>query len=294
LTFRSGFVNIIGRPNVGKSTLMNALVKANVSIITFKPQTTRHRIQGILNGDDFQIVFSDTPGFVHDPSYRMHEKMNRYVHSTFEDADVMLLIVDHKDVFTKEHVLVRKLPKLSCPIFLVLNKMDLLQPVQILMAINAWKDLHSFQEILPVSALTGKGVRPLFDLIKANLPEGPKYFPEDQLSNRPERFFVSEIVREQIFIQYRDEIPYSCEVAVESFKEESDIIRIEAYIFVNRKSQKPILIGKNAEAIKKLGTHSREKMEDFFSKKIFLSLRVKVRENWRDNDNLLDKLGYSR
>ena len=273
---------------------MNALVKANVSIITFKPQTTRHRIQGILNGDDFQIVFSDTPGFVHDPSYRMHEKMNRYVHSTFEDADVMLLIVDHKDVFTKEHVLVRKLPKLSCPIFLVLNKMDLLQPVQILMAINAWKDLHSFQEILPVSALTGKGVRPLFDLIKANLPEGPKYFPEDQLSNRPERFFVSEIVREQIFIQYRDEIPYSCEVAVESFKEESDIIRIEAYIFVNRKSQKPILIGKNAEAIKKLGTHSREKMEDFFSKKIFLSLRVKVRENWRDNDNLLDKLGYSR
>ena len=279
---------------MGKSTLMNALVDSNVSIITYKPQTTRHRIHGILNGPDFQIIFSDTPGFVHDPAYRMHEKMNRSVHSTFEDADIMLFIVDHTDKYDREHILIQKLSALNCPIILVINKIDLLSEVETLEAIETWRQLYPFKEIFPISALKERGTKALFNLILQYLPEGPKYFPDDQLSDRPERFFVSEIIREQIFLQYRDEIPYSCEVAIDSFKEEENIIRIEAIIYVNRKTQKAILIGKNGEAIKKMGTEARINMESFFAKKIFLSTRVKVRENWRNNDQLLDKLGYNR
>ena len=273
---------------------MNALVDSNVSIITYKPQTTRHRIQGILNGPDFQIIFSDTPGFVHDPAYRMHEKMNRSVHSTFEDADIMLFMVDPTDKYDKKHVLIQKLAKLTCPIILVLNKIDLLSEIEILKAIEKWRELYPFNDIFPISALKERGTKELLALILQSLPEGPKYFPDDQLSDRPERFFVSEILREQIFLQFRDEIPYSCEVAIDSFKEEPDIIRIEALIFVNRKTQKAILIGRNGEAIKKMGTEARLRMEDFFGKKIFLSTRVKVRENWRNNDRLLDQLGYNR
>lgn len=294
MTFKSGFVNIIGRPNVGKSTLLNALIDSDLSIITYKPQTTRHRILGILNGDDFQIIFSDTPGFVHDPAYKMHEKMNRYVHTTFEDADIMMLMVDKDDVYEKDHVLIQKISKLTCPVFLIINKIDLLDQGDILSAIESWRQLSDFDEIIPTSAKQGEGVEKLRQLIISNLPEGPKYFPDDQLSDRPERFFISEIIREQIFFLFRDEIPYSCEVAIEEFKDDADITRIEAYIFVNRKTQKSILIGKNGEAIKKLGIEARKRMERFLGKRVFLGLRVKVRENWRNNDHLLDRLGYSR
>ncbi len=273
---------------------MNALMDSNLSIITYKPQTTRHRIHGIVNGPEFQIIFSDTPGFVHDPAYKMHEKMNRYVHTTFEDADIMMLLVDHEEVYDRQHILIQKLSKLECPVFLVINKIDLLDQGQQLSQMDAWRSIFDFQEIFPISALKRQGIDELFALIQRYLPEGPKYYPEEQLSDRPERFFVSEIVREQIFFQYRDEIPYSCEVAIDSFKDDPDIIRIEAFIFVNRKTQKSIMIGKNGEAIKKLGTEARKKMEDFLGKRVFLALRVKVRENWRNNDQWLDKLGYSR
>lgn len=290
--FKSGFVNIVGRPNVGKSTLVNALVGENVSITTFKPQTTRHRILGIINEADYQIVLSDTPGYVHDPAYRMHEKMNSFVMTSFEDADIMILVTDMDDHYDTDHRLIQKLNALTCPVFLVINKVDLLEDDALLLLIRKWQGLLSFKECIPISALHGANVDKLFALIKENLPEGPAYFPEDQLSDRTERFFVSEIIREQIFLQYREEVPYSCDVSVESFKDEESIVRIEAYIFVNRKTQKSILIGKGGQAIKKLGTEARLKIESFLDKKVFLQLLVKVRENWRDNDQLLNKLGY--
>ncbi|NND05409.1 MAG: GTPase Era, partial [Saprospiraceae bacterium] len=228
--FKSGFVNIVGRPNVGKSTLVNTLIGENVSITTFKPQTTRHRILGIINEENYQIVISDTPGYVHDPSYRMHEKMNSFVMTSFEDADIMILVTDRDDQYDKEHRLIQKLNSLSCPVFLAINKVDLIDDETLLFLITKWKDLLSFKECIPISALKGMNTDKLLTLVKENLPEGPVYFPEDQLSDRTERFFVSEIIREQIFLQYREEIPYSCDVSVESFKDEETIVRIEAYI----------------------------------------------------------------
>lgn len=294
MTFRSGFVNIVGRPNVGKSTLMNALVGENMSIITYKPQTTRHRILGIINGTDFQMILSDTPGFVHDPSYKMHEKMNRYVYTTFEDADIMILVTDQHDNYTKDHVLIEKLNAVECPVFLAINKVDQMSDQEVLELIASWKDMLNFRECLPISALKKIQTDKLRDLVIYQLPEGPVYFPDDQLSDRTERFFVSEIIREQIFLHYKQEIPYSCEVAIESFKEEDALIRIEALIFVNRKTQKSILIGKGGSAIKKLGIESRKRIEEFLDKKVFLQLLVKVRENWRDDDLLLKRMGYDR
>ncbi len=290
--FKSGFVNIIGRPNVGKSTLMNALVGDHVSIATFKPQTTRHRILGIINGPDHQIVFSDTPGYVHEPNYRMHEKMNRFVMTAFEDADIMMLVTDMDDQYTEDHNLIQKLNDLECPVFLLINKVDMLTEEASLQLVRKWQNLLSFTECIPISALQGTNVDKLLELIIKYLPKGPVYFPEEQLSDRSERFFVSEMIREQIFLQYREEIPYSCEVTVNSFKDEPALVKIEAYIFVNRKTQKSILIGKGGQAIKSLGIASRTKIESFFKKKVFLQLRVKVRENWRNNEDLLNKLGY--
>jgi GTP-binding protein Era len=292
--FKSGFVNIIGRPNVGKSTLMNALVGERMSIITYKPQTTRHRILGIVSGEHYQLVFSDTPGFVHDPSYKMHEKMNRYVFTTFEDADVMLMVVDQSDQYHEDHVLIQKLKNVSCPVFLTINKIDLLQEVDLATMSTYYHELLPNAHICTISALHETNTQILFDQIVAHLPEGPAYFPPDQLSDRPQRFFVSEIIRENIFLLYREEIPYSCEVAIESFKEEENIIRIEALIFVSRKSQQSIIIGKGGSAIKQLGIDSRQKMETFLEKKVFLQLHVKVREDWRNNDRLLEKLGYNQ
>ncbi len=294
MTHRSGFVNIIGRPNVGKSTLMNALMDTQVSIITYKPQTTRHRIQGILTGEDFQIVFSDTPGYVHDPSYKMHEKMNRFVYGTFEDADIMLFLVDRDDRYDEGHPLIQRLQKLQVPLFLIVNKIDLLSSEEIEKTFSKYETLLKPTEKLAISALQRVGIDTLRTLIQKYLPEGPQYYPPDQLSDLPERFFVSEIIREAIFLQYREEVPYSCEVAVESFKEAPDIIRIEAFVFVSRKTQKVIIIGKRGEAIKKLGIAARKKLEEFLGKKVFLDLRLKVRENWRNNNQLLDRLGYRR
>ncbi len=293
--FRSGFVNIIGRPNVGKSTLMNALVGETMSIITYKPQTTRHRILGIVNGKDYQVVFTDSPGFVHDPSYEMHKKMNRYVLSTFEDADVMLFLVDAADRLERDHPLVQKLHRLECPLFMVLNKVDLITSPKVIESLRThYFDLLPKATFFPISALKQTGVQKLFDSVLDILPEGPAYFPPDQLTDRPQRFFVSEIIREQVFLLYHEEVPYSCDVVVESFKEEAELIRIEAKIFVNRKSQISIVVGRGGLAIKKLGTRSRIKLEAFLEKKVFLQLRVKVKENWRNNERLLQSLGYNR
>ena len=294
---RSGFISIIGRPNVGKSTLMNALVGERMSIITSKPQTTRHRILGIVSTDEYQLVFSDTPGIVVDPGYKMHEAMNRFVSGTFVDSDVMLFVTDIYDQYDPEGPTVSRLKSLTIPLFLVINKTDLATEEQILALIKKWNEWVPFKETIPVSAMNKINTDRLLELIIQYTPQGPVYYPKDQLTDRPERFFVSEIIREKILQQYKKEVPYSCEVAVEAFKEDTTksgeaIIRIEAHIYVNRKTQKPILIGKDGSAIKKLGTAARKDIERFTGKKIYLELYVKVRENWRDDERSLKKFGY--
>lgn len=297
MEFRSGFVNIIGKPNVGKSTLMNALVGERMSIISHKPQTTRHRLIGILTGDDFQIVFSDTPGYVKKPSYRMHEAMNRFVEGTVEDADLMLFVADLTDELDPDNPVLEVLKKVECPLMLVLNKTDLVNPQRMDDAGNWWRNRIKFTDSISISALKSEGTAELLERIRTYLPEAPSYYPADQLTDRPERFFMSEIIREKIFILYDDEIPYSCEVGIESFKETQTnagvpLARIQAVIYVMRESQKPILIGKNGSAIKKLGEKARADMEAFLQTKVFLETTVKVRDNWRDNDSALQRFGY--
>lgn len=297
MEFRSGFVNIIGKPNVGKSTLMNALVGERMSIISHKPQTTRHRLIGILTGDNFQIVFSDTPGYVKKPSYRMHEAMNRFVEGTVEDADLMLFVADLTDDLDPDNPVLEVLKKVECPLMLVLNKTDLVNPQRMDDAGNWWRNRIKFTDSISISALKSEGTAELLERIRTYLPEAPSYYPADQLTDRPERFFMSEIIREKIFILYDDEIPYSCEVGIESFKETQTnagvpLARIQAVIYVMRESQKPILIGKNGSAIKKLGEKARADMEAFLQTKVFLETTVKVRDNWRDNDSALQRFGY--
>lgn len=295
---KSGFINIIGRPNVGKSTLMNALVGERMSIITAKPQTTRHRILGILSGETFQMVFSDTPGVIEKPSYRMQHTMNAYVRSTFEDADLMLLVTYPDEVYADDDPLLASLRKLEVPCFLVINKVDLIDAAKLDALIAAWKEKCSFDRILAISALHHTNTDGLLQEILEVLPEGPEYYPKDQLTDRPERFFISEIIREKILLLYHQEIPYAVDIVVESFKEGEvtregkPLVRISAIIFVSRKTQKPIIIGKNGESIKKLGTESRLAIETFLEKKVFLELFVKIKENWRDDDNALRQLGY--
>ena len=294
---KSGFVNIIGRPNVGKSTLMNALLGERMSIITSKPQTTRHRIIGILSGEDFQIVFSDTPGIIRDPAYKMHEAMNAFVNSTFEDADLMLFVTDVEENYDDDDPVIRKLKEIDCPLFLVINKTDLASPEKVLLLIRKWNGLVPFAESVPISALLQSNTDKLLQLILKYLPFGPAYFPKDQLTDRPERFFVSEIIREKILELYHPEIPHYVEVIVTSFKETQTregvpLVRIEAEIFVGRRTQKSIIIGKGGAAIKKLGTEARKDIERFLDKKVYLELYVKVRENWRDNDFMLRQFGY--
>ncbi len=294
---KSGFVNIIGKPNVGKSTLMNALVGERMSIITAKPQTTRHRIIGILSGDDFQIVFSDTPGLVRDPSYRMHHMMNRFVQSTFEDADIVCLVTEPSEPVSEDNPLLEKLRELEVPRFLIMNKTDAFEDALCLEQIAAWNALVPFEETFPISALKHKNTKELLAKILEYLPEGPAYYPKDQLTDKPERFFVSEIIREHILTLYEQEIPYSTEVTVESFKETQTtkgepLIRIAATIYVARKSQKNIIIGRQGSAIKKLGTNARKSLETFLESKVFLEMHVKVKENWRDDDRLLQAFGY--
>jgi GTP-binding protein Era len=294
---RSGFVNIIGRPNAGKSTLMNALVGERMSIITAKPQTTRHRIIGLLSGEDFQIVFSDTPGIISDPSYEMQKVMNTYVSSTFEDADIMLLVTGMDETYAEGEPVLAQLRKIEVPKYLVLNKIDTSTQAEVVAKIQEWQQLVDFDEVFPISALHQQGTKGLLEFLIKNLPEGPAYYPKDQLSDRQERFFVSEIIREQILEQYQQEIPYSTEVIVDSFKETTTkrgepLIRIYATIYAMRESQKNILIGSKGSAIKALGMAARKSLETFLESKVFLELHVKVRENWRDDEQWLKRFGY--
>ena len=294
---KSGFVNIIGRPNVGKSTLMNALVGERMSIITPKPQTTRHRIIGILSGEDFQVVFSDTPGLIGKPSYKMQQAMNRAVQSTFEDADIMLLVTDPTEEYTPEDPLVQRLVRSEVPVFLVINKTDLAAEALLETVKQKWVGLLPDARIAAVSALNKVNTDQLLQAILDTLPEGPEYYPKDQLTDRTERFFVSEIIREKILELYQQEVPYSVEAVVTGFKEGttkegSPIARIEAILFVARKSQKPILIGKDGKAITTLGTEARKAIEQCLDMKVHLDLTVKVRENWRDDEQLLRQFGY--
>lgn len=295
---KSGFVNIIGRPNVGKSTLMNALVGERMSIITAKPQTTRHRIIGILNGDDFQVVFSDTPGFVRKPTYKMHDAMNAFVKETFEDADIMLFVTEPSEVFDAEDVIIQRLKNVPYPKFLVLNKSDKFERSVMDAYEEQIKQLVDFQKVIRISALRKENTDGLLSVVKEALPEGPEYYPKDQLTDRPERFFCAEIIREKILLNYREEIPYACEVVIEEFKETETnrgekLARINATIFVGRDNQKLILIGKNGAAMKKLGMDARKDMETFLESKVFLEMTVKVRENWRDDEKMLKHFGYN-
>ncbi len=288
---KAGFVNIIGYPNVGKSTLMNAMVGEKLSIITSKAQTTRHRIMGIVNGDDFQIVYSDTPGIVREPAYKMHEYMNQYVESALLDADVVLLMTEVGLQF-RENSVIERIKKSNVPVIVLLNKIDLSSQEKVVAAMSHWQQNIPRAEIIPVSALEGFNINKVFDSIVEKLPEHPPYYSKDELTNRTERFFVSEMIREKIFLNYKKEIPYSAEVAVESFKENEKLIKIHAYIFVERDSQKGILLGHQGNAIKRTGTMAREEMEKFFDKKIFLQLTVKVNKDWRNDEKTLNQFGY--
>lgn len=294
---KSGFVNIIGNPNVGKSTLMNALVGERMSIITAKPQTTRHRIIGILSADNFQVIFSDTPGIIKNPAYKMQEAMNRFVRSTFEDADLMLFVTEEKENYPDDDPIFEQLNNLKVPKFLLINKIDITDPDKVVQLIKWWNDRVNFDETIPISALEKKNTDKLLELIVSNLNEGPAFYPKDQLTDRPERFFVSEIIREKILEQYHQEIPYSTEVHVESFKETTTkdgkpLIRVYAHIFVARETQKMILLGKRGSAIKKLGTEARKALETWLESKVFLELHIKVKKNWRDDERQLKHFGY--
>lgn len=288
--FKSGFVSIVGKPNVGKSSLMNKLVGENLSIITAKAQTTRHRIMGILTGQDYQIVYSDTPGIL-EPKYSLHQAMMNYVKVSLEDADVILLVVELHDKY--EDQLFDRFRKIDKPIVLLINKADLAKGSQMEDKVGYWKQsLPNAREIIPVSAKTGLNVNRIVDLVKSYLPVHPPFFPEDEFTDRSERFFASEILREKIFLNYEEEIPYSCEVAINSFKDEEDILRISAEIYVERDSQKGILIGKGGSSLKKVGMEARKDMEAFFGKKIFLETHVKVADNWRKEKHRLRQFGY--
>jgi GTP-binding protein Era len=289
---KAGFVNIIGYPNVGKSTLMNALVGEKLSIITSKAQTTRHRIMGIVNGEDFQIVYSDTPGIVRNPAYKMHEFMNKFIESAILDADVILLMTEVGMPF-QEHEIIEKIIRSQTPVLLLINKVDLSDQERVNQEMEYWKEKIPAAEIIPVSALLKFNVDKVFDKIIELLPENPPYFPKDELTDKSMRFFVSEIIREKIFLNYKKEIPYSVEVAVDTYKEEDDIVRIFAYIFVMRESQKAILLGHKGERIKKTGMMAREDIEKFVGKKVYLELRIKVNKDWRDNEKMLTRFGYN-
>lgn len=293
---KSGFVNIIGNPNVGKSTLLNALVGEKMSIITSKPQTTRHRIFGILSDEDSQIVFSDSPGIIANPGYGMQKSMNRFAWSSFEDADILLFVTDIYEQYEGNEAILEALRNAEVPRYLIINKMDEDKNHVIPELQQKWLDLVPFDEVFIISAREKIGTDALLHKIREDLPEGPAYYPKDEISDKTERFFASEIIREKILMQYKQEVPYSCEVIVHRFKEEqkdnTPLLKIYADIIVDRKSQKPIIIGKNGDSIKKLGIAARAELEAFFEKHIFLDLNVKVKENWRDDERTLRHFGY--
>ena len=288
---KSGFVNIVGNPNVGKSTLMNALVGEKLSIITSKAQTTRHRILGIVNGEDFQIIYSDTPGVLK-PNYRLQETMLKFSRSALTDADVLLYVTDVTDNYEKNIDFVEKVNQNPAPTILVINKIDLINQEKLEELVAKWKSVLPKAEIYPISATEKFNIEPLLNRIKELLPESPPFFEKDQLTDKPARFFVTEIIREKILLYYEKEIPYSVEVEVEEFKEEEKLIRINAVIYVERDSQKGIIIGKGGKSIKKVGTEARKEIEGFFEKKVYLELFVKVEKDWRNKDMKLKNFGY--
>lgn len=291
LNHRAGFVNIIGNPNVGKSTLMNALVGERLSIVTAKAQTTRHRIMGIVNGEDYQIVYSDTPGILK-PNYRLQEKMLGFVDSALGDADIILYVTDVVEKKDKNDEYIKKLKEVACPVVLVINKIDVSDQKSVVAMMEEWQKELPDAEIIPVSAKEKFNLEAVFKAIMAKLPEAPAWFDKDAFTDRNLRFFASEIIREHILLNYDKEIPYCTEVVVESFKEGDERYDISAVIYVARDSQKGILIGKAGAALKKLGTAARIEMEEFFQKKVFLSLFVKVDKDWRESRKELRKFGY--
>ncbi len=287
---KAGFVNILGNPNVGKSTLMNALVGEKLAIITSKAQTTRHRLMGIVNGEDFQIVYSDTPGIV-DPHYKLHEYMMKFIETALIDADVFMLVTQIDDKAINEDIL-EKIKISNIPTIVLINKIDLASQEKVIQLMEEWQQKLPAAQVIPVSALNNFNLESVINKIRSLLPENPPYFPKDELTDKTQRFFVSEIIREKVLLNYKKEIPYSVEVAVEAFKEEEKIIRIFAYIFVTRETQKSIIIGHQGKAIKKLGTDARKDIEEFVGKQVFLELSVKVVKDWRDKDSHLKRFGY--
>lgn len=289
--FKSGFVNIIGNPNVGKSTLMNAMVGEKLSIVTAKAQTTRHRIMGIVNGEDYQVVFSDTPGILK-PNYRLQQDMVNFVDAAIGDADVILYVTDTVEKPDKNSEYVDKLSKLTCPVIIIINKIDISDQAKVLELMNYWKEKVSAAEIIPASAQEKFGLENIFRTILEKLPVCPPWYDKDAFTDKNLRFFAEEIIREKILLNYKEEIPYCCQAQVETFKEGADRYDISAVIYVMRDSQKGIIIGKKGAALKKMGTEARIEMEDFFQKKVFLQLFVKVAPDWREDKRELRRFGY--
>jgi GTPase len=291
MAHKSGFVNIIGNPNVGKSTIMNALVGERLSIITSKMQTTRHRIKGIVNGEDFQIVYSDTPGILK-PNYKLQESMMKFVDTALIDADIILYVTDVVEDASKNADYIERIRKSDIPVIVLINKIDLSNQETVISLFNYWTSIFPDATVFSVSATEKFNMTPIFDRIIELLPEGEPFFPKDELTDKSERFFMQEIIREKILLHYQKEIPYSSEVEVEEFKEEPNLIRIRALIYVERDSQKGIIIGKSGSMLKKVATQARQEAEEFFGKKIFLEVYVKVDKEWREKDSSLRRFGY--
>ena len=288
---KSGFVNIVGNPNVGKSTLMNVLVGERISIITSKAQTTRHRIMGIVNTDDMQIVYSDTPGVLR-PNYKLQENMLNFSESALVDADVLIYVTDVVEKIDKNNFFIEKVQKVTSPLLLVINKIDLTNQKDLEKLVSEWQSLFPKAEIIPVSATNKFNIEYLNKRIKELIPDSPPYFEKDALTDRPARFFVTEIIRGKILLYYQKEIPYAVEVVVEQFTESQELINIKALIIVERESQKGIIIGNQGKALKKVGVMARKDIERFFDKKVFLELFVKVEKDWRNRDTILQNFGY--
>ncbi len=289
---KAGFVNIIGNPNVGKSTLMNAFVGERLSIITSKAQTTRHRILGIVNGDDFQVLLSDTPGIIK-PAYQLQESMMDFVKSAFEDADILLYLVELGERELKDEAFFNKITNSKIPVLLLINKIDIGNEELLAAALQLWQEKVPNAEIFAISALQNFGVPEVFNRIIELLPESPPFYPKDQLTDKPERFFVNEAIREKILIHYKKEIPYSVEIDTEEFFEDENIIRIRSVIMVERETQKGIIIGHKGSALKRVGIEARKDLEKFFGKQIHLELYVKVNKDWRSNERQLRRFGYN-
>ena len=291
MAHKSGFVNIVGSPNVGKSTLMNKLVGEKLSIVTSKAQTTRHRIHGIVNTEDYQVVFSDTPGVVN-AAYKLHENMMGYVNSSLQDADVLLFITDTKETEMNHVETLAKIQQLKVPVICLINKMDLTDQARMKKTLEYWQEKLPNANVFPISALHGFNVDSVWECILNNLPDGPAYFDKEAISDRPMRFFVSEIIREKIFIHCKKEIPYACQVEIEEYKVEPDITRIRALVIVERDSQKGIIIGKGGTMLKRIGREARMEIERFIEAKVFLETFVKVDKDWRASEGKLKKYGY--